>query len=536
MDVVVGAEAEGARRATGDSGPMTTARATAPDPEVPAKVTRRRFSVEYRLRILKLADACKKPGDVGALLRREGLYSSHLTQWRQQRERGALAGMRARKRGPHAHPVGPRVKQLRSGEPSAPAQAPAGGNDHHAPKKSCRDPGDPPETARQRRARLMTAVTTVTTPGETAALCASVGVARASFYRRQRPAGPPRPRPARAAPPRALAPSERQAVLDVLHSDRFVDQSPAEVHATLLEQQTYRCSPRTMYRVLAAAGEVRGAARSGAASGVRQAGARGHGAQSDLVVGHHEAEGARGLSVLLALRDPRPVQSLRRRLDGRGPRERAARRAPDRGDMSQARHRAEAADDPCRPRRADAEHARRRAVRRPRHRHQPLAPAREQRQSVSEAQFRTVKYRPEFPDRFGSIQDARAIGPRPLRVVQQRASSQWPAVSHTRRRPLRARGADPAGPAPDAPGRLCSASRALRARPAPPRTLPEAVWINPPAKSTRQDAPGAALVTPDDPQHRVIFGSHVIVGNRRSCSSTAWSRFTKCAIRLSQSH
>ena len=50
----------------------------------------------------------------------------------------------------------------------------------------------------------------------------------------------------------------------------------------------------------------------------------------------------------------------------------------------------------------------------------------------------------------------------------------------------------------------------------PPRleTLPEAVWINPPAKSTRQDAPGAALVTPDDPQHRVIFGSHVIVGNR----------------------
>ena len=59
---------------------------TAPDPEVPAKVTRRRFSVEYRLRILKLADACKKPGDVGALLRREGLYSSHLAQWQQQRE------------------------------------------------------------------------------------------------------------------------------------------------------------------------------------------------------------------------------------------------------------------------------------------------------------------------------------------------------------------------------------------------------------------------------------------------------------------
>ena len=103
----------------------------------------------------------------------------------------------------------------------------------------------------------MTAVTTITTKGETSALCASVGVSRASFYRRQRPAAPPRPRAARAPSPRALRPDERQAVLDVLHSERFVDQSPAEVHATLLEEQTYLCSTRTMYRLLADAGEVR---------------------------------------------------------------------------------------------------------------------------------------------------------------------------------------------------------------------------------------------------------------------------------------
>ena len=103
----------------------------------------------------------------------------------------------------------------------------------------------------------MTAVTTVTTTGATSALCASVGVARASFYRRQRPAGPPRPRPARAASPRALHPGERLAVLEVLHAERFVDQSPAEVHATLLEEHIYLCSPRTMYRLLADAGEVR---------------------------------------------------------------------------------------------------------------------------------------------------------------------------------------------------------------------------------------------------------------------------------------
>ncbi len=100
----------------------------------------------------------------------------------------------------------------------------------------------------------MQAITTIATPGETAALCHSVGVSRATHYRQRRPAPPPRPQP---PSPRALGPTERQAVLDVLHSPRFVDQSPTEVHATLLEEQTYLCSPRTMYRVLAAAHEVR---------------------------------------------------------------------------------------------------------------------------------------------------------------------------------------------------------------------------------------------------------------------------------------
>ena len=103
----------------------------------------------------------------------------------------------------------------------------------------------------------MRALEAVTTPGETAALCHSVGVSRAALYRRRRPAPratPPRPR---APSPRALGATERQAVLNVLHSERFIDQSPAEVHATLLEEQRYLCAPRTMYRVLAAATEVR---------------------------------------------------------------------------------------------------------------------------------------------------------------------------------------------------------------------------------------------------------------------------------------
>jgi len=112
MDVAVEPEAEGARRATAAFGSTATSRASDPDPEVPAKTQRRRFTAEYRLRILKQADACKKPGELGALLRREGLYSSLLTNWRRQREHGALQGMRGRRRGPKPRPTDPRVTQL----------------------------------------------------------------------------------------------------------------------------------------------------------------------------------------------------------------------------------------------------------------------------------------------------------------------------------------------------------------------------------------------------------------------------------------
>jgi transposase-like protein len=69
------------------------------DPEVSTKAKRRTFTAEYKRRILEEADGCTKPGEVGALLRREGLYSSHLTAWRRQREAGGLAALTAKKRG-----------------------------------------------------------------------------------------------------------------------------------------------------------------------------------------------------------------------------------------------------------------------------------------------------------------------------------------------------------------------------------------------------------------------------------------------------
>ncbi len=86
---------EGARRATEVPWGGTQVVAM-PDPEVPAKATRRRFTPEYKLRILKEADACT---DLGALLRREGLYSSNLTTWRKQRDHGVLKALSPKKRG-----------------------------------------------------------------------------------------------------------------------------------------------------------------------------------------------------------------------------------------------------------------------------------------------------------------------------------------------------------------------------------------------------------------------------------------------------
>ena len=70
-----------------------------PDPEVVPKAKRRQFTAKYKLRILKEADRCTERGQIGELLRREGLYSSHLSKWRQQRARGQLQGLAPKKRG-----------------------------------------------------------------------------------------------------------------------------------------------------------------------------------------------------------------------------------------------------------------------------------------------------------------------------------------------------------------------------------------------------------------------------------------------------
>src|SRR5437868_2247130 len=84
----------------------------APEVEVTAKAKRRRFSAAEKIRILREADGCTKAGELGALLRREGLYSSHLSAWRQARQRGELAGLTAKQRGPKAKAIDPRDRRL----------------------------------------------------------------------------------------------------------------------------------------------------------------------------------------------------------------------------------------------------------------------------------------------------------------------------------------------------------------------------------------------------------------------------------------
>src|SRR3954447_3262358 len=85
-----------AERAVGERSDLAAARPAregVPDPELVERAKRRRFSAEYKLRVLRQVEACTRPGDIGALLRREGLYTSHLTAWRKQRDAGALEAL-----------------------------------------------------------------------------------------------------------------------------------------------------------------------------------------------------------------------------------------------------------------------------------------------------------------------------------------------------------------------------------------------------------------------------------------------------------
>ena len=108
---VVGQDIAGAVEGNGD----VSGTAKIPDPEVSSLPKRRRFSADYKARVVEEADACTEAGGIGALLRREGLYSSQLSAWRKLYRRGALRALRDDKRGRKAtkHPLEDEVAQLR---------------------------------------------------------------------------------------------------------------------------------------------------------------------------------------------------------------------------------------------------------------------------------------------------------------------------------------------------------------------------------------------------------------------------------------
>ena len=158
------AASQGARRATGDAAP-SAAPAARPgtDSEVVARARRRHFSNAEKRRILEAADGCSRPGEVGAPMRREGVYSSSLSSWRRQPEAAELAALAPQKRGPKVDAS--RAETLHTSR-NSPASATASGAGStrrcwsSRSKKTCRLVGQ--LDGRQRRQALMTAVDELT--------------------------------------------------------------------------------------------------------------------------------------------------------------------------------------------------------------------------------------------------------------------------------------------------------------------------------------------------------------------------------------
>jgi len=229
------------------------------DPEVLEKPERRRFTAEYKARMLAEADACVAPGQVGALLRREGLYASALTTWRKQREEGSLKGLAPTRRG-RKRQKDPLTEEkerllrekLRKAELiiDVPKKLPS-----FWEFRSRRLPIGKLTGAKERvdgrRGKSVSGSGRnfgLSGPGHGTGVSVLFPVSRSS---------------ARRAPggvdvfPGSQSPGAAKCPGGALHSDACEDQTPATVYAALLDEGKYLCSVRTMYRILAEHKEVR---------------------------------------------------------------------------------------------------------------------------------------------------------------------------------------------------------------------------------------------------------------------------------------
>lgn len=235
----------------------------APDPEVLTHPKRRRFTAEYKLRILAEVDKATAPGGVGRILRREGLYSSHLVKWRAERAQAQRAGLEPKRRGPKPQPKHPsqdEARQLRRENERLKKQLQRAELLIELQKKGISAlRGDPADIGRCRleRGELVQLVNEHTESMDVAGACQVMGLARGTYYRQA--CGPKLDLPARAnrRSPRALTELERARVMNLLTSERFCDDSPREVYATVLDEGRYLCSVPTMYRILRSSSCVR---------------------------------------------------------------------------------------------------------------------------------------------------------------------------------------------------------------------------------------------------------------------------------------
>ena len=321
--------------------------------------------------------------------------------------------------------------------------------------------------------------------------CAALGIVRSGFYRRLAPAKMPTPRP---SPPRTLSAEERQTILTLLHTDRFVDHAPATVYATLLDEGRYHCSIRTLYRILDEQAEVK-ERRNQRRHPVYQ--------KPQLLATAPNQVWSWDITKLLGpvkwtyfhlyvmldifsryvtgwMVAPRESATLAQRLiaetctkQGIGPGQLFIH--ADRGTSMTSKPVALLLADLG----VTRSHSR---------------PQVSNDNPFSEAQFKTLKYRPEFPERFGSIEDARVFCQRffswyngdhrhsgiglmtPAAVHDGRAATMRDARQHVL---MTAYAAHP--------------ERFVRKPPQAP-LLPHAVWINPPKEeSSSQDGVGATI-------------------------------------------
>jgi len=343
----------------------------------------------------------------------------------------------------------------------------------------------------------MDAVETLAPVVGTAPACEALTINRASLYRRRhRPITVPRRRP---TPPRALSPVERQTVRDVLHSERFVDKAPAQVVATLLDEDVYHCSTRTMYRVLESNREVR-ERRDQLRHPIYQ--------KPELLATAPNQVWSWDITKLLGpakwtyfylyvildifsryvvgwmLADHESARLAKRLIDDSYAKQRIVPGQltihADRGSSMKSKGVALLLASLG----ITKTHSR---------------PHVSNDNPYSEAQFKTIKYCPAFPDRFGSYQDAQGFCHPFFRYYNHEHRHSGiglmtpyavhhglaPQITAARRETLLAAYAR-------------HPERFVRKVPQPP-ILPEAAWINPPAKKTTlQDASGSTIVDLDD--------------------------------------